>query len=165
MEMSILIFNNYTGFKEIMEPLLEGEGIKIISVSDYDELEIRIRNGNVQLLLLDLELSSAGWCSGIEMISEIRGLSSLPMIIISGQTAETAKIMALDSGADDYVTQEVNPLVLLARIKSQIRRYTKLINVSENIGSIYRVDGLEINDDTREVSVEGRHGRRGFKRA
>jgi DNA-binding response OmpR family regulator len=79
--------------------------------------------------------------------------------VVSGQKAETAKIMALNAGADDYVTDECNPLVLLARINSQFRRYTRLINSGEDIAHIYRVGGLEINDLTREVSVEGRQVR------
>jgi DNA-binding response OmpR family regulator len=78
------------------------------------------------------------------------------MIIISGQTAETAKIMALNAGADDYVTEGCNPLVLLARIKSQLRRYRQLTDENDRIAGIYRIDGLEINDTTREVSVDGR---------
>jgi DNA-binding response OmpR family regulator len=79
------------------------------------------------------------------------------MIIISGQTAETAKIMALNAGADDYVTEGCNPLVLLARIKSQLRRYRQLTDEKDRIAGIYRIDGLEINDTTREVSVDGRN--------
>lgn len=156
MDKTILIFNNHTGLRETMEPLLRGEGIKIITAQDFDELKLKVHRENIQLLLIDLELASGGWCSGIEMIAKIRALSRMPMIIISGQTAETAKIMALNAGADDYVTQDFNPLVLLARIKSQLRRYTQLVNVCENISSIYKIDGLEINDLTREVSVDGK---------
>jgi len=157
MERRILIFNNHTGLKEIMEPLLMGEGIKINTASNFEELKQRLNKDDIHLLLIDLELASGGWCSGIETIANIRALSRVPMIIISSQTAETAKIMALNAGADDYVTEGFNPLVLLARIKSQLRRYTQLVNVCENISSIYKIGGLEINDITREVSVDGRN--------
>lgn len=64
--------------------------------------------------------------------------------------------MALNAGADDYVTVGYNPLELLARVKSQLRRYTQLVNLCESIDSIYRVDGLEINDRNRTVTVDGR---------
>jgi DNA-binding response OmpR family regulator len=65
--------------------------------------------------------------------------------------------MALNAGADDYVTEGCNPLVLLARIKSQLRRYRQLTDEKDRIAGIYRIDGLEINDTTREVSVDGRN--------
>ena len=83
-------------------------------------------------------------------------MTTIPVIIISAQDAETAKIMALNAGADDYVTVGYNPLELLARVKSQLRRYTQLVNLCESIDSIYRVDGLEINDRNRTVTVDGR---------
>ena len=90
------------------------------------------------------------------MIHDIRNMTTIPVIIISAQDAETAKIMALNAGADDYVTVGYNPLELLARVKSQLRRYTQLVNLCESIDSIYRVDGLEINDRNRTVTVDGR---------
>jgi len=65
-------------------------------------------------------------------------------------------VEGLTIGADDYVTVGYNPLELLARVKSQLRRYTQLVNLCESIDSIYRVDGLEINDRNRTVTVEGR---------
>ena len=103
-----------------------------------------------------MELDGKGWGEGIEMIHDIRNMTTIPIIIISAQDAETAKIMALNAGADDYVTVGYNPLELLARVKSQLRRYTQLVNLCESIDSIYRVDGLEINDRNRTVTVEGR---------
>jgi DNA-binding response OmpR family regulator len=64
--------------------------------------------------------------------------------------------MALNAGADDYVTADCNPLELLARVKSQLRRYSQLANLRTNIDCIYRVDGLEVNDVYRRVTVDGR---------
>jgi DNA-binding response OmpR family regulator len=156
METTILVFDNYTKIMETMEPVLKMENMKLEPVSDIAELKRKATCGVAKLMLIDAELSDKGWCNGIEMISEIRALSRIPMIVISGQTAETAKIMALNAGADDYVTVGYNPLVLLARIKSQLRRYTQLVNDNGDAGRIYRIDGLQINDSTREVSVDGR---------
>ena len=156
MERNIVVFNNHTGSVEIMKPLLAGEGIHMVVASAMENLLEILDTGEMHLMLIDAELEEKGMGAGIEMISTLRKKSSIPIIIVSKQTAETAKIMALDAGADDYVTAGCNPLELLARVKSQLRRYTQLVNMRANIDSIYRVDGLEINDIRRTVSVEGR---------
>ena len=156
MERNIVVFNNHTGIVEIMKPLFAGEGIHMVVASAMENLLEILKTGEMHLMLIDAELDEKGMGAGIEMISQLRKKSSIPIIIVSKQTAETAKIMALDAGADDYVTTGCNPLELLARVKSQLRRYTQLVNMRANIDSIYRVDGLEINDIRRTVSVEGR---------
>ncbi len=159
MERNIVVFNNHTGIVEIMKPLLAGEGIHMVVASAMENLLEILDTGEMHLMLIDAELEEKGMGAGIEMISTLRKKSSIPIIIVSKQTAETAKIMALDAGADDYVTAGCNPLELLARVKSQLRRYTQLVNMRANIDSIYRVDGLEINDIRRTVSVEGREAK------
>lgn len=156
MEKTILVFNNTTGIVEIMAPLFAGEGMKMMTVSTLEELFWTLDNREIHLMLIDVELGKDGWGNGIEMIANIRRESRIPIIVVSAQTAETAKIMALNSGADDYVTAGCNPLELLARVKSQLRRYTQLVNVCENINRIYKVDGLEVNDLSRTVYVDGR---------
>lgn len=152
----IIVFNNHTGIVEVMSPLFAGEGIHMQVASDLEDLQEVLEKEEMHLMLIDVPLEAKGMCSGIETIAQLRGLSSIPMIIVSTQTSETAKIMALNAGADDYVTVGCNPLELLARVKSQLRRYTQLVNVCANIDSIYRIDGLEINDISRTVYVEGR---------
>ncbi len=156
MKKTILVYNNSTGIVESMAPLLAGEGIRMVTVSTLPELYDTLDQTQIHLMLIDVELGADGWCSGIETIAGIRSKSSVPIIVVSRQTAETAKIMALNSGADDYVTAGCNPLELLARVKSQLRRYTQLVNVRETINCIYRIDGLEVNDVQRTVYVEGR---------
>ena len=156
MEKRVAVYNNNTGVIETMSSLLAGEGLKMVAVTGRAQLQELLRAQEIQLLLLDVELDGRGWGEGIEMIHDIRNMTTIPIIIISAQDAETAKIMALNAGADDYVTVGYNPLELLARVKSQLRRYTQLVNLCESIDSIYRVDGLEINDRNRTVTVEGR---------
>ncbi len=156
MERKVAVYNNNTGVAETMSALLAGEGMKMIAVTGKAQLKELLRAQAIQLLLLDVELDGTGWGDGIELITEIRNMTTIPIIIISAQKAETAKIMALNAGADDYVTSGYNPLELLARVKSQLRRYLQLVNLCENIDKIYRVDGLEINDRNRTVTVDGR---------
>ena len=156
MKKNVMIYNNSTGIAEKMEPLLTGEGLSVLVAADLEELQKLLDEAQIHLMLVDVELNDKGWDKGIEMIAGLRRRSSIPLIVISAQSAETAKIMALEAGADDYVTADCNPLELLARVKSQLRRYTQLVNMCANIDRIYRVDGLVIDDIQRKVTVEGR---------
>ena len=159
MEKNILVYNNQTGIGEKMASLLVSEGFSVLVAADIEQLQERLGSSELHLMLVDVELNDKGWDRGIEMIAGLRRRSSIPLIVVSAQSAETAKIMALEAGADDYVTTDCNPLELLARIKSQIRRYTQLVNMCANIDRIYRVDGLVIDDTQRKVTVEGKSGR------
>ncbi len=159
MENQIVVFNNHTGIVEQMVSLLVGEGIKMLTVSTVKELFATLHMANVHLMLIDMELEGNGLGSGVDLITRLRQKSAIPIIVVSKQVAESAKIMALNAGADDYVIEGCNPLELLARIKSQLRRYVQLVNLCANIECIYKVDGLEINDIRRTVSVDGREVR------
>lgn len=153
---NILIYNNQTGIVEKMKPLFSREGLETVVVADADQLYAAIETMEIHLLLVDVELNDKGWDRGIELIMDLRRRSSVPLLVISTQSAETAKIMALEAGADDYVTSDCNPLEILARVKSQLRRYVQLVNMCANIDRIYKVDGLVIDDIQRKVTVDGR---------
>jgi len=92
---------------------------------------------------------------GIRATLKIRETSSIPIIILSAKSEDADKILGLNIGADDYITKPFNPLELLARVKSQVRRYTKLGTIAEEKQNIYRVGALEIDDDQKLVMVEG----------
>ena len=159
MQKKILIYNNTTGIADRIEPLLMGEKMEVLVAESAADLERKLQKKEIHLLLVDLELEDKGWDKGIEMIATLRAKSRIPLIVVSGQSAETAKVMALEAGADDYVMADCNPLELLARIKSQLRRYTQLVNVSESIDRIYQVDGLVVDDIQRTVTVDGKNVR------
>ncbi|MGN0402266.1 MAG: response regulator transcription factor [Acetatifactor sp.] len=156
---SILIYNNQSGIAEKMEPFFVSEGIKLFVTKNEKQLEIMLQTESIQLILLDVELTDKGWDRGIEQIAALRRVSRIPLIVVSKQSADTAKIMALEAGADDYVTSDCNPLELMARINSQIRRYLQLVNMCVDMDRIYRVEGLTINDVQRTVTVDGRNAR------
>lgn len=156
---NILVYNNNTGIAEKMESLFASEDLSTLVAADLEQLYRALGSEEIHLMLIDVELNDKGWDKGIEMIASLRKKSSIPLIVISAQSAETAKIMALEAGADDYVTADCNPLELLARVKSQIRRYTQLVNMCANIDRIYKVDGLVIDDIRRTVTVEGKNVR------
>ena len=87
---------------------------------------------------------------------KIRETNSIPTVILSAKSEDADKILGLNIGADDYMTKPFNPLELVARVKSQLRRYTQLGgNVSSTQETIYEVGGLRINDDLKEVTVDG----------
>ena len=156
MEKSVLIYNNQTGIARIMQPLLSGEGIRTIVSSNSQELYFLLREQEVQLLMMDVKLEEEGFGDGYEFLKYIRQMSGIPIIVVSEEESEIIKIEALNAGADDYVESGCSPLEILARVKSQLRRYTQLSNMRANISQIYKVDELEIDDNLRKVSVEGR---------
>ena len=156
MSKNIAVFNNTTGVAESMKSLFAGEGLSMIKAASLNELLLLIKHDNIHLILMDLELEGGGLGYGIEIIQLIRRCTVIPVIVISAQTAETAKIMSLNVGADDYVTKPFNPLELVARVKSQLRRYTRLgAAVPVENDHIYETGGLSINDDLKEVRVDG----------
>lgn len=152
MNNTILIYNNNTGIMERMHPLFMGEGFGILIAAHREEIGRMVEENRIQLLLTDIELDDG---DGIAVLKEIRDKSSIPIIVLSGQADEMIKIEALNAGADDYVTIPCNPLELLARVKSQLRRYTQMASMTANIERIYKVDDLEIDDICRKVTVGG----------
>lgn len=159
MEKRIVVYNNRTGIVEKVAPLCRVEGFSVAAAADVETLYEMLEAWEIHLMLVDVELGDKGWDKGIEMIARLRHKSRIPLIVVSAQSAETAKIMALEAGADDYVTAGCNPLELLARIKSQVRRYTQMAGMNGVCGRVYRAGGLVVDDGERKVMVEGREVR------
>ncbi len=153
---NILVYNNNTGIAEVMSPLFAGEGFHMSVAGDYNEMLDALQEQDVHLLITDVKLRQKGFANGIELIADIRKKSSVPILVISADGKESSKIMALNAGADDYIVLGCNPLEILARVKSQLRRYTQLVNMCANIDRIYQVGELVIDDIHRKVSVDGR---------
>ena len=159
MNANIIVFNNHTGIVELMKPLFVREGMNVLVAKDFDDLTQLLKQDVAQLLLLDIVIGTKGMDLGVECIRKIRGISNMPMIVVSDKKDDESKIKALNAGADDYCTTECSPLELMARINSQLRRYMVLVNMCENIDHIYKVDDLEINDSSRKVTVGKREVR------
>lgn len=157
MNKNIAVFNNTTGVAEIMKSLFWGEGFNIIKAATLNELLSQIRYDNIHLIIVDLELEGSGLGDGIEIIQHIRKCTAIPIIVVSAQTAETAKIMSLNVGADDYVTVYDSPLVLLARVKAHLRRYTELKTFCKNIGNIHSIGDLVLDDKSKTVMVDDKN--------
>ena len=132
---------------------LTGEGFNVIKAYDgYEALELLEKN-EVNLMIVDVMMPGL---DGIRTTLKVRETSSIPIIILSAKSEDTDKILGLNIGADDYITKPFNPLELVARVKSQLRRYTQLGNLNQQGSSqVYKCGGLMINDENKEVTVDG----------
>ena len=150
---NVLVCDDDREIVEAIEIYLSQEGYKVLKAYDGEEALKVLDREKVDLLIIDVMMPKL---DGIRATLKIREKKNMPIIILSAKSEDADKILGLNVGADDYMTKPFNPLELTARVKSQLRRYTQLVNLCESIDSIYRVDGLEINDRNRTVTVEGR---------
>lgn len=142
--------------KEIVDAIdiyLSQEGYHILKAYDgLQAIEI-MKKEEVHLILLDIMMSNL---DGIRATRKIRETSSVPIIMLSAKSEDVDKILGLNIGADDYITKPFNPLELIARVKSQLRRYTQLGNLAtEEKEAVYVCGGLVVNDDLKTVTVDG----------
>lgn len=141
--------------KEIVDAIdiyLTGEGFQIIKAYDGSEALEVMEKQKVDLIIMDVMMPGL---DGIRTTLKIRETSSVPIIILSAKSEDTDKILGLNIGADDYLSKPFNPLELVARVKSQLRRYTQLGNLTQQSSDqIFKCGGLTINDDTKEVWVD-----------
>ena len=156
---NIVVFNNNTGIVDIMKPLFNNEGYQVLVAASFEQLISFLQRGMAQLILTDIVFEHKDIWDGLEYVKQIREISNIPLLVVSDKKDESSKILALNAGADDYCSTDCSPLELLARVKSQLRRYLALIKMCDNIEHIYKVDDLEIDDNTRKVTV----GRREVK--
>ena len=150
---NILVCDDDKEIVEAIEIYLTQEGYNVLKAYDGEEALKVLKKENVDLLVIDVMMPRL---DGIRATLKIREENSLPIIILSAKSEDADKILGLNIGADDYVTKPFNPLELVARVKSQIRRYTKLgSTVVDTKKSVYTVGGLTIDDDLKEVTVDG----------
>lgn len=149
----ILVCDDDREIVEAIEIYLSQEGYQILKAYDgIEALEI-LEKEEVNLLIIDVMMPRL---DGIRATLKIREKNSLPIIILSAKSEDTDKILGLNIGADDYVTKPFNPLELVARVKSQLRRFNELGGTAqETKETIYKVGGLQINDDLKQVTVDG----------
>lgn len=159
MRKNILVYDNCSGIAEKLAPFCAGEEISIHKLAAGQTVERPAHGTEIYLILLDIFMDEERWIDGIRLVKEIRAKTRIPIVVLSDQKSEAIKIMALDAGADDFVNTDANPLEVYARIKSQLRRYTQMINMCSSIEQVFRVDGLEVDDTQRIVTVNHREVR------
>lgn len=148
----ILICDDDKSIVDSLEIYLQQEGYHVFKAYDGIQALKVLEQEDIRLIIMDIMMPRL---DGIRTILKIREESNIPIIVLSAKTADSDKIFGLNVGADDYVSKPFNPLELVARVNSQMRRYTKLGNVVET-GHIFRAGGLAIDDDLKEVTVDGK---------
>ena len=149
----ILVCDDDKDIVEAIDIYLTQEGYEVLKAYDGDEAIKVLKSNEVDLLIMDVMMPRL---DGIRATLKIRENMSLPIIILSAKSEDADKILGLNIGADDYITNPFNPLELVARVKSQLRRYTQLGSTARSDNqSEFRTGGLVIRDDLKEVTVDG----------
>ena len=149
--MNVLVVDDDREIVESISIFLSGEGYKALKAYDgIEALEILSEN-EVHLMILDIMMPKL---NGIKTLMKLRESRNIPVILLSAKSEDADKILGLTAGADDYVTKPFNPSELMARVKSQLRRYTTLGSIGKQNGDIV-IDGLSVNTKSKTVKVDG----------
>ena len=148
---NILVCDDDREIVDAIEIYLSQDGYKIYKAYDGEQAIQILDKEDIHLLIMDIMMPRL---DGIRATLKIREYSSIPIIILSAKSEDTDKILGLNIGADDYICKHFNPLELVARFKSNLRRYTSLGSLSGENKAIYQVGVLILNDDTKQVTVD-----------
>ena len=149
----ILVCDDDKEIVEAIEIYLTQDGHQVLEAYDGIEAVEILKKESVDLLIMDIMMPRM---DGIRATLKIREKHNIPIIILSAKSEDADKILGLNIGADDYITKPFNPLELVARVKSHLRRYMQLGSTAiKESEAIYTVGGLAINDDLKEVTVDG----------
>lgn len=156
MESKILIVDDDKDIRNLISVYLENEGMYTQKVEDAIEALKLLEEKEFDLIILDIMMPNM---DGIEACMKIRQERNMPIIMLSAKSENIDKIQGLASGADDYLSKPFNPLELIARVKSQLRRYKKYNTETINTKNVIEIGDLTINTDTRQVWVRGKEVR------
>ena len=150
--MNILVCDDDREIVDAIEIYLNQEGYRVLKAYDGEQALEVLKTESVQLVIIHIMMPML---DGIRATIKIRESNSVPVIFLSAKSEDTDKILGLNVGADDYVTKPFNPLELVARVKSNLRRYTSLGSLNVTNNALFVAGGLCMNDDTKEVTVDG----------
>ena len=148
---NILVCDDDREIVDAIEIYLSQDGYRIYKAYDGEQAIQILDKEDIHLLIMDIMMPRL---DGIRATLKIREYSSIPIIILSAKSEDTDKILGLNIGADDYICKPFNPLELVARVKSNLRRYTSLGSLTGENKAIYQVGGLILNDDIKQVTVD-----------
>lgn len=151
-EKNILVVDDEKEIADLLEIYLVSDGYTVLKAYSAQEGLRILENRQIDLVLLDVMMPNM---DGIEMCKKIRETNNIPIIIVSAKTQDIDKIVGLSTGADDYVSKPFNPLELMARVKSQLRRYHDLNPANAQKEDIITLKNLEINKMTHQVLCYG----------
>lgn len=149
--MTVLVVDDDREIVDSIAIFLSGEGYRVLKAYNGIDALDALSENEVHLIVLDIMMPRL---DGIKTLMKLRESRNVPVILLSAKSEDTDKILGLTAGADDYVTKPFNPSELVARVKSQLRRYTMLGGVGGQRGEIV-VDGLSVNTENKTVKVDG----------
>ena len=149
---TILVCDDEKEIVDAIEIYLKPEGYQILKAYDGIDALDKLHENNVDLLILDVMMPKM---DGIRATLKIREEYNIPIIILSAKTEDTDKIVGLNVGADDYMTKPFNAMELVARVKSQLRRYTRLGTQTPVSEHVFQTGGLVIDDERKTVTIDG----------
>ncbi len=150
----VLVVDDEHDIREAIKIYLRGEGIETVMASNGEEAITIMKNEDIHLILMDVMMPKM---DGIVATSHIREFSNVPIIMLTAKSEDTDKIMGLSLGADDYITKPFNPMELVARVKSQLRRYLMLGskgNEQKTDEDCIEINGLKINLATKQTFID-----------
>lgn len=154
----ILIVDDEKEIRDLIDIYLKGEGYDTIKAENGEEALNILSSNDVDLIILDIMMPKV---NGIEACLKIREEREMPIIMLSAKSEDMDKILGLNTGADDYLTKPFNPLELVARVRSQLRRYKRFNNTlaKEELvvkqDNVLEIDEISINIETHEVFKDG----------
>ena len=154
---AVLVCDDDKEIVDAIEIYLMQDGYKVYKAYDGEQAIRVLKEEDIHLLIMDIMMPKL---DGIHATLKIREYSSIPIIILSAKSEDTDKILGLNIGADDYVTKPFNPLELMARVRSNLRRYTTLGNLNVDNNALFRAGGLCINNSNLRIPQH----KRGCKR-
>lgn len=149
--MNILVCDDEREIVDALEIYLVNEGYRVFKAYDGMEALDILEKETIHLVLMDIMMPRM---DGMRALMKIREERNIPVIMLSAKSEDYDKITGLNLGADDYVTKPFNPLELMARVRSQLRRYTNLGSMEQEKNR-YRSGGLEVDDEQKQVRVDG----------
>lgn len=150
---NILVCDDDRAIVDAIETYLLSEHYNVFKAYDGIEAIEMLKKEEIHLILIDVMMPRM---DGVRATMKIRETSNVPIIILSAKTEDNDKVLGLNVGADDYISKPFSSMELMARVRSQLRRYTQLGNmVSDVEENVYRSGGLMINDDTKTVTLDG----------
>ena len=150
---TILIVDDEKEIRDLVDIYLKSDGYNTIKACDGLEAINILEKNEVDLIILDVMMPNL---NGIETCLKIREMREMPIIMLSAKSEDIDKILGLNMGADDYLTKPFNPLELIARVKSQLRRFykfSKKVDISEDDNNVIHIEDLIINLETHEVTL------------
>ena len=154
----ILVCDDERDIVNALKIYLTGEGYEVVEAFNGKEALEVLKKEEIHLVLMDIMMPVM---DGIEAMVELRKNYNIPVILLTAKSEDMDKVLGLNVGADDYITKPFNPVELIARVKSQLRRYTMLGGItgmeasSETDSAVVRIGGIELNDRSKKVTLDG----------